>query len=266
VEVSEPLSYVLGEGLRVSKQSGGAFDVTIGPLVNAWGFGPDGRVTPPTQEAVQALKAHMGYQKLSLIEGGRRAVKQDPELYIDLSGIAKGYGVDQAADYLKRAGYTRYWVEVGGEVRASGLNAEDSLWRAGIERPAGEGRRAVYMVLPLKDTSIATSGDYRNRYVDPQGVLRSHTIDPRTGSPITHQLASVSVVAERNINADAWATALNVLGPEEGLKVANSQKLAALFLVRPEGATQGDLNSPLTPVLSEAMKRYLQEVGAQLPE
>ena len=265
-EVSEPLSDVLGEGLRVGEQSGGAFDVTIGPLVNAWGFGPDGRVTPPTQEALQMLKAHMGYQKLSLIDEGRQVVKQDPELYIDLSGIAKGYGVDQAADYLKRAGYSRYWVEVGGEVKASGLNAEDQLWRAGIERPAGEGRRAVYMVLPLKDTSIATSGDYRNRYIDPQGVLRSHTIDPRTGSPITHQLASVSVIAERNTSADAWATALNVLGPEEGLKVANAHQLAALFLVRPEGASQGDLNSPLIPLLSEAMKSYLQEVGAQLPE
>lgn len=266
VKVSPALYQVLEESLSIGAQSRGAFDVTVGPLVNAWGFGPDGRVSPPSEERLTALKAHTGLQNIRLTEGERLVSKLDPELYVDLSGIAKGFGVDQAASHLAREGYSRYWVEVGGEVKASGLNAEGRPWRAGIERPAGEGRRAVYMVLPLKDTSIATSGDYRNRYRDAQGVLRSHTIDPRSGAPVTHQLASVSVIASSNSQADAWATALNVLGPEEGLKVANQHQVAALFLTRPVGADPGDLNTPLTSTLSDAMQAYFQRVGASLPE
>lgn len=265
-KISEALQSVLQESQMIGEQSGGAFDVTIGPLVNAWGFGPDGRVTPPSVEQIEALKAGIGYQKFKLNPQEKSVTKLDPTLYIDLSGIAKGFGVDQVAEHLQSLGYTRYWVEVGGEVRAFGFNADDLAWRAGIERPAGEGRRAVYMVLPIQNTSIATSGDYRNRYIDAQGVLRSHTIDPRTGQPVTHQLASVSVIHSKNSSADAWATALNVLGPTEGLKVANQHHIAALFLVRPQGATQGDLNVKLSALISETMRSYLDQVGAKFPE
>jgi len=270
-EISPALYELLKSSQALSALSGGAFDVTVGPLVNAWGFGPEGRVTTPSPAQVQALKAHVGSDKFKLSEpsqpgGSHSLTKLDPELYIDLSANAKGYGVDQAAAYLSAQGFDRYWVEVGGEVKARGLNAEGRAWRAGIERPAGEGRRAVFMVLPLQDRSIATSGDYRNRYLDERGVMRSHTIDPRTGEPVTHQLASVSVVLKDNAMADAWATALNVLGPEEGLKLANAQSIPALFLVRAEGALQGDLNAPLKALVSEPMSAYLLEVGASLPE
>ena len=242
--------------------------MTVGPLVNAWGFGPDGRVTPPTPERALELKAHTGFRKLTLTQEGERsqALKADPVLYVDLSAIAKGYGVDEASRYLKTQGYQNFWVEVGGEVRAQGVNAEGVPWRAGVERPAGEGRRAVYMVLPLLNTTLATSGDYRNHYLDAEGVSRSHTIDPRTAAPITHRLASVSVLHSENMYADAWATTLNVLGPNEGLKLANQRGIAALFLVRAEGTEQGDLNAPLTALASEAMKAYLKERGVSLPE
>ena len=256
--LSPQLRLVLETAREVSAASGGAFDVTVGPLVNAWGFGPDGRVTPPTPERVEALRAQVGYGHLTLTPEG--ALKALPALYCDLSAIAKGYGVDEAARWLEAAGYTRYWVEVGGEVRARGENPDGVDWRAGVERPAGEGRRAVERVIPLHHISIATSGDYRNRYIDAQGVARSHTIDPRTGAPVTHALASVSVLHPSNMHADAWATALNVLGPDEGLKVAEAHNLAVLFLVREAGANPLDPNAPVKQVLTAAMRDYLKTV------
>lgn len=256
--LSDPLRRVLAAAREVSEASGGAFDVTVAPLVDAWGFGPDGRVTPPSPERVAALKAQAGYAQLTLTPAG--ALKGHPALRCDLSAIAKGYGVDEAARWLEAAGYDRYWVEVGGEVRARGKNADGVDWRAGVERPAAEGRRAVERVIPLRDISIATSGDYRNRYIDAEGVARSHTIDPRTGAPITHALASISVLHPENMYADAWATALNVLGPEEGLRVAEARRLPALLLVREPGADPRDPAAPVRPVLTTALRDYLRAV------
>ena len=132
-----------------------------------------------------------------------------------LSAIAKGFAVDQVARALDAQSVQSYWIEVGGEVRVKGSKPLGGAWRVGIERPAGEGERRVFRVMSLRDQSVATSGDYRNRYRDDQGVIRSHTIDPRTGEPVRHQLASVSVFHSENMLADAWATALNVLGATE---------------------------------------------------
>lgn len=227
-DASEELQFVIKAALDISHKTNGAFDVTIGPVVNAYGFGPKGQQKIPTDEELRALLAAVGHDKLSVTSG--KLSKTSPELFVDLSAIAKGYGVDKAADSLEKLGFTNYMVEVGGEVRARGVNAEDEPWQLGIETPT-ETTRKLQRVVPLRDMSLATSGDYRN-YFEKDGVRISHTIDARTGKPITHKLASVSVVYSNCMLADAWATALNVLGEEEGLELANEQKLAALFIVR----------------------------------
>jgi len=152
-------------------------------------------------------------------------------VYCDLSGIAKGYGVDQVARVMEAEGLADYMVEIGGEVRAAGRNPDERPWRIGIERPMRDGHRMVIRVVDLADRSLATSGDYRNYHVS-DGQTYSHMIDPRTGRPVEHALASVTVVDTRAMMADAWATALMVLGPEEGYNLAEAAGLAALFQVR----------------------------------
>ena len=172
-----------------------------------------------------------GYEKLEYRLDPPALRKLHPELTIDLSALAKGYGVDVLAEYLEEVGVQDYMVEIGGEIRARGTNPDGQVWRIGIEKPEPGGQRSVYEALPLEDLGMATSGDYRN-YYELDGERLSHTIDPRTGRPITHKLASVTVLHEECAFADAYATALNVLGPERGYELAVSLKLPALFIVR----------------------------------
>jgi thiamine biosynthesis lipoprotein len=212
---------------EVSRESNGAFDITVGPLVNAFGFGPDER-KEPTDAELAKLRERVGYQKVEIDPDGKLR-KLRPDVYCDLSAVAKGYGVDKAAEAIEKRGIGRYMVEVGGEVRTKGLNAEGQPWRIGIEKPLAD-ERAVERVVPLNNRSMATSGDYRNFYVE-NGKRLSHTIDPRTGRPIAHMLASVSVVHESCAWADAYATAIMVLGPEEGYQFAIDHQLAALLIV-----------------------------------
>lgn len=226
--LSKATREVLELSLEVSQRSGGAFDVTVGPLVDAWGFGPPGEREPPTEDAIAALREVVGSRHLELSEAG--VTKAQPRVRVDLSAVAKGYGVDRAAAALEALGARRYLVEVGGELRARGLNAEGAPWQVGVERP-DPGARAVQRVVPLIDAALATSGDYRN-FFERGGRRFSHTIDPRTGRPIEHALASVSVVADTCARADAWATALNVLGPDEGLALARRERLSAWFVSR----------------------------------
>ncbi|MCB9535012.1 MAG: FAD:protein FMN transferase [Myxococcales bacterium] len=241
---------VAAKAQTISEATGGAFDVTVGPLVRAWGFGPDKPGEAPDAAALVALRQRVGWRLLSIDEGAGTLSKARPDLEIDLSAIAKGYGVDRAAAALADLGAERYLVEVGGEVVARGTNPDGQPWRLGIEKPALDGSGGVQEVVALSDRAMATSGDYRNfREVDGQRV--SHTIDPRTARPITHGLASVSVVADDCTTADAWATALNVLGPEAGLAAATDRNLAALFIIRsPEG---GGFTTHATPAF-EALR------------
>lgn len=237
-EVSAALREVLALAQQVSARSGGAFDVTVGPLVDAWGFGPRGQQPPPDEATLRGLLEVVDFRLLDLTDAG--VVKARDGVRVDLSAIAKGYGVDRAADALEALGAIRYLVEVGGELRVRGLNGEGQPWQVGVERPDPSGR-GVQRVLPLSDVGLATSGDYRNFY-ERGGARVSHTIDPRTGRPIEHALASVTVVDAACARADAWATALNVLGPEAGLDLARRERLSALFLIRqPDGglAEQG---------------------------
>ncbi len=226
--VSAQLHAVLREALRIGRLSGGAFDVTVGPLVNAWGFGPEGQQTPPDAATTAALRERVGLDKILLAEGVVAKARSD--VYVDLSAIAKGHGVDRIAETLEGLGYAEYLIEIGGELRARGLNHAGRHWRVGIEKPDPDAR-ALMEVVALDDASLATSGDYRNFY-EKDGKRVSHTIDPRTGQPIEHRLASVSVIHSSCATADGLATALNVLGPEAGFALAVERKLPALFIVR----------------------------------
>lgn len=227
---SQDLLEVVGEAQRIALLTEGAFDITVGPLVDVWGFGPPGATEAPDEETVQKLVAVTGFEQIEVdVEAGtlRKALA---DCRIDLSAIAKGFGADQVSAALTRQGMPYHMVEVGGEVRARGFNGSGQVWRIGIERPTSAGR-SVQVVVPLADLSLATSGDYRN-FVERDGVRISHTVDPRTGRPISHNLASVSVIHASCMTADGLATAFSVLGPDEGFELAEQQGIPAYFLVR----------------------------------
>lgn len=231
--VSTDTAKVVAYALEVSRQTQGAFDVTVAPLVNAWSFGPEERTqVVPSDQQLAEIKKRIGYQHLEARmepPGLRKAI---PELTVDLSAIAKGHGVDRIVELLGRMGATHVFVEIGGEVRVTGGRV-DRPWGVGIQQPDG-GPSEVLTALPLDDGAVATSGDYRN-FFDAEGQRYSHTIDPRTGKPISHPLASVSVRANNCMMADAWATAINVLGHSAGLETAQRMNLDVMLIVR-----QGD--------------------------
>lgn len=222
---------VLALARDVSSASGGAFDVTVRPLVAAWGFGAAARLpgNGPTEEELRAIDARVGYQRLELDVAALTARKLEPALEIDLSAIAKGFGVDQAAEALEALGHADYLVEVGGEVRAHGQRPQGGSWKLGIERPTSDGRE-IHGIVSLDGLAMATSGDYRS-FHEQGGTRVTHIIDPRTGRPASHGVASVSVVHERAAVADAWATALTVLGDEEGRALAAAAGIAAYWIL-----------------------------------
>lgn len=230
-DVSEGLCRVIDDAQSLSELSEGAFDVTVGALVNLWGFGPDRSVTePPEPDRIAGLLNLVGNDKLHT-DCSRPALRKDaPELYIDLSAYAKGYGVDQVAMLLHEAGINDFLVEIGGEVRANGLNARNSEWAIAIESPQ-RSSRTVARVVALADSAMATSGDYRI-YFESAGRFYSHTIDPRTGYPVSHDAAAVTVVADTTAFADGMATALLVLGPVDGMRLAERENIAAVFQLR----------------------------------
>ncbi len=228
---SEDLTRVLLEAKKVSDLTQGAFDVTVGPLVNLWGFGPDPRIyKAPEKDIIEQRLNQIGYKKLLIAKELKKIKKIVPDLYIDLSALAKGYAVDKVAELLETHGFLNYLVEIGGELRLKGKNINGNPWRIGIEKPVANGR-LIQKILPVTDISMATSGDYRN-YFEDDGVRFSHTIDPRTGQPIAHKLASVTIFAKTTIEADAIATAIMVLGPQEGFDFAEKYKIAAYFLIK----------------------------------
>jgi thiamine biosynthesis lipoprotein len=244
---------VLKLAKQVGRQSGGAFDVTVKPLVAAWGFGAGARAPGRGPDAAElaALRERVGLDLLELDAAGSTLRKRRSDVECDLSAIAKGFAVDQVVEALLALGWDAFLVEVGGEVAARGERPAGGPWRVGIERPDSAGR-AVHARLLLRDGAMATSGDYRN-YYEQDGRRLAHLIDPRSGRPVQHTLASVSVVHPRAVLADAWATALSVLGPEAGFAMARREGLAAYFLLRlPEGGFE-----------SRATPAYLALPGAQ---
>jgi thiamine biosynthesis lipoprotein len=229
--VSAETVFILRQGIEVSALSGGAFDMTVGPLVDLWGFGPVGEPTRvPAQAEIDALLASTGYELLQIRASPPAVRRTRPGVQIDLSAIAKGYAVDELTVVLDNAGVGAYLVEIGGEVRARGVKTDGTAWRIAVESPVA-GTRLVQSVVRLRDAAIATSGDYRN-FFEHDGKRYSHTIDPRTGRPIVHDLGAASVISESAMHADAWATALLVLGPERGLEIARREGLAANLIIR----------------------------------
>ncbi|WP_347329614.1 FAD:protein FMN transferase [Marinimicrobium locisalis] len=244
--LSEPLAAVLAVSRKVSERSDGAFDITVGPLVNLWGFGPEAEPEEvPTEAEILALRQQVGYRKLNL--DGRRA-KRLADIQVDLSAVAKGYGVDHVARWLEAQGVENYLVEIGGEVYLSGVSPRGDAWRIGVEQPTllQEGGR---MALALTDIGMATSGDYRN-YYERDGKRYSHTLDPRTGRPIVHKLVSVTVLAKTTAEADAWATALNVLGPKAGMALAEREQLAVYMIVKANEGYEDRFSSAFEPYRS----------------
>ncbi len=225
---------VVRQAELVSQATGGAFDVTVAPLVGLWGFGADGSPGQPADPAaLPEVLRHVGYAKVEIVGDGRALRKTDPEVSVDLSAIAKGYGVDRAAEALATMGIAAFAVEVGGEVRALGVKPDGSPWRVGIEAPDPDARR-VMRSIPLRNAAVATSGDYRNFY-ETDGTRYAHIVDPRTGRPVPWVGFSVTVMHPSATTADAWATGLSVLGPEAGLELARRDGLAVLFVL-PDGS------------------------------
>ncbi|MBN1269658.1 MAG: FAD:protein FMN transferase [Kiritimatiellae bacterium] len=236
--VSADFEHVARFAVGLAARTGGAFDPTVAPLVNLWGFGPEGRHAPPAPAQLEEARARVGYGHLSFI-APHQIRKDIPDLQLDLGAVAKGYGADEVKRTILAAGVTNFLVEIGGEVVAWGLNPDGRMWSIGIQTPefdAVPGAKTVG-TLHLSRMAAATSGDYQNYVRDETGRVRAHIIDPRTGRPVEHELASVTVLARDCLTADGLATAAFVLGPQLGLGVvANYSGAEALMLVRtPDG-------------------------------
>ena len=234
IPVSPALVEVAAAAQRVAVQTDGAFDVTVGPLVALWGFGADAATKPPTAAELRAVRAVVGFRKFAYGIDPPTLKKLAP-VTLDFSAIAKGYAVDRIAALLAGADCRSYLVELGGEVRVRGTSSTGGPWRIGIESPFGS---AMAGQLSLRAGAVATSGDYRQYRAqgagETTGKRTTHIIDPRTGAPVRHRLASVTVVAETAVLADAYATALMVLGEQAGPAFAERHDLAALFIRRTE--------------------------------
>ena len=228
--VSAAMAKVVREALRISKLSHGSYDITVGPLVNLWSFGPEARPEsiPSDKDLAQRL-SEVGYQNLTLTKDNK-LIKKLPNLYMDLSSIAKGYGVDVVGDYLKSLGLKNYMVDIGGELRVQGNNHDGVPWRIAIEKPLPN-ERAVQDIIQVGENGIATSGDYRN-YFEENGVRYSHLINPHTGKPIANHVVSVTVISPSCMTADAYATAFSVMGEDESIALANQEKLPVMLIVK----------------------------------
>ncbi len=249
IEVSPNLYAAIAEGQRLAALTEGTFDITVGPLVNLWGFGPERRSSqPPTEAEIQAARARVGYRKLELRSDPPAVRKARGDLYLDLSALGEGYGVERIAAWLESQGIQDYLVAIAGTIRAKGLNAQGRPWGIAIEEPLPD-RRAVHRIIPLSNLAVSTSGDYRN-FFDYEGRRYGHEIDPITGAPMAGRLASVSVLGDNAMAIDGLATALMVLGEERGCKFAEDQGIAAYFILRTEPG--------LKTIATSAFRGYLQ--------
>ncbi|NIY46072.1 FAD:protein FMN transferase ApbE [Cedecea colo] len=233
--VPEAMSDIVTTSLRIGAKTGGAMDITVGPLVNLWGFGPDKQpVKTPDQAQIDAAKALTGLQHLTVInKAGQQWLQKDlPGLYVDLSTIGEGYAADRLARLMEQNGISRYLVSVGGAVVTRGTNSDGKAWRVAIQKPTDR-ETAVQAVVDLNGHGISTSGSYRN-YYELEGKRLSHVIDPTTGAPIEHKLVSATVIAPTAMEADGWDTGLMVLGTEKAKQVAQKEGLA-VYLIAKEG-------------------------------
>lgn len=235
---------------RIGRDTDGAMNITVGPLVNLWGFGPEKQPTQiPTQDQIDSARQQVGLQHLTLISDNRGEWLQKdlPDLYVDLSTMGEGYGVDLLVNLMMRKGITNYLVSVGGAVSSRGVNGQGQPWRVAIQKPTDQ-ENAVQALVDLQGYSISTSGSYRN-YFEQGGQRYSHVLDPATGRPINHRLVSATVIATTALEADGWDTGLMVLGTEKALRLAESKGLAVYLITKTD---QG-----FTAVMTPQFKAFL---------
>ncbi len=249
--VSGDFVAVLSAALDVGERTAGSYDVTVGPLVELWGFGPGAQVLePPPEQAIAEALGAIGQQYLHF-NSRSGLLGKTRDIRLDFSSIAKGYGVDALAVELEARGVFDYMVEIGGELRVSGKSPRGDAWRVAVEKPV-PGLREIAATLEVTNIALATSGDYRN-YFEHEGVRYSHTVDPRTGRPVVHDLASVTVLHQSAMLADAWATALTALGAEKAMRLARRESLA-VYLIRRYDQEYKAVHSPaFAPYLEEGM-------------
>lgn len=248
--VNDMFKYVFNKSCEVWKESDGYFDVTVLPLVNAWGFGPEERINLD-KEHVDSLLQLVGMNKIQIDRN--RIIKENPGIQLDFNAIAKGYSVDVVAEYFENNKIKNYMVEIGGEIRTKGLNPGNQLWKIGIDRPDFGNMipgQQMQVILQLKNKALATSGNYR-RYYEEDGVKYAHSIDPKTGYPSRSQLLSATVLANDCINADAWATAFMVMGLEKSIKFLENQTELEAYLI------YGDEMGLYKAYTTEGMKNYV---------
>lgn len=222
----------------LNRESEGAFDITLLPALSVWGFGPRGTVSErPAPERLEALRDVVGMAHVRVADGDPKALCKDAATSIEFNSIAAGYAVDRIAAYLEAQGVTSFLIDVTGELRARGRKPDGNAWRIALETPISDARVAQRIV-PLEGAGVSTSGDYRN-YFEEAGIRYSHTLDPRTLSPVVHKLAAVSVIAETALEADGLSTLLMVLGPERGYDFAVRHGLAAFFVTKTDTAAEG---------------------------
>lgn len=253
VPISEDFASVMAIANEIHDASDGRFDVTLAPLIELWGFGtrtPEDAVPPP-DDISEALDLVGQREVLSL--NGTEMTKSVAGASVNLSAIAKGFGVDAVARTLSDAGISRYLVEIGGDLVTRGVNAEGNPWAIGIERPDASDR-VVELIVPISGYGLATSGDYRN-YFEVEGARYSHILDPTTGRPVTHHTTSVTVLAPNATMADGWATALLVVGAEEGVALAEEQELAVLFITREDGAFVTSATRAFSDLIGDTVAR-----------
>lgn len=237
VLLDEMFLEVFQKSMDISRETNGAFDITVAPLVNAWGFGFKNG-TPPNRQQVDSLLQIIGYQKLSLEKG--KVVKQDPRMMLDCSAVAKGYGTDVVARLLRNRGVQNFMVEIGGEIVTSGVNAQRVPWKIGVNKPDDDSlsvNRELQTILNVTDKAMATSGNYRRFYYK-GGKKFAHTIDPKTGYPVQHSILSATVLANDCATADAYATAFMVMGMEGVQQVLERHPELMAYLIYDDGKGQ----------------------------
>ena len=222
----------------VSEDTDGAFDITVAPLVNAWGFGFKHNIAP-TKSTIDSIMNFVGYKKVRMM--GRTIMKDDPRIMLDCSAIAKGYGSDVVAHYLESMGISNYLVEIGGEIVAKGSNPKGKPWAIGVEKPVDDSlavKSELQTVLNITDMAMATSGNYRNFYYK-DGKKYAHTIDPKTGHPVQHNILSATVIAKRCAMADAYATAFMVVGLDKAKEILGRHKDLKAYIIYDKGGKYG---------------------------
>ena len=250
--ISQDMADILIEALRIGQKTDSLLDVTVGPLVNLWGFGPDKRpVKIPTAEQIAQARLRIGINHLHVeVSSDHATVRKDlPDIYVDLSTFGEGFGADKIAEFLEAHGMQNYLVDIAGASRSRGLNSNGEPWRLGIQKPTDEYMEAQAVITP-NGRAVSTSGSYRN-YYELDGRRYSHIIDPRTGMPITHRLVSATVIAETALEADGWDTALMVMGTEKALQFADKNHLAVYLVTKTDKGLDVQYSTAFAPYLKK---------------